>query len=196
MRTICASVWVSGNEGGEVKRMRNKSGLIDKKSFRDFVHCTCMAFSMQTVVAVLMMFITSSDTATEQMKISSIYENPGFLSKETILQFFIVALLTSMIRHIFFSDKVIRIPSIALRITLMFTTEIAMVAVAVWKFRWFHSVSPAHWVGFAIGAAPCLVAGVILAFKTEMKENETMNEALHRAQENAREVPDSRAEEK
>ena len=196
MRTICANVWVLGNEGREVKRMKNKNEIVDKKSFRDFVHCTCMAFSMQVVVAAFMMFITSADTATEQVKISSIYENPGYLSKETIMQFFIVALVTSVIRHIFMSDKVLKIPSIALRITLMFTSEIAIVALAVWRFRWFHSVSPAHWAGFAIGALPCLVAGVILAFKTEMKENEQMNEALHRAQENVREVPDSRTEEK
>ena len=163
--------------------MSKKIEIVDKKSMQDFVHCTCLAFTMQTIVAVFVMYITASDVAAEQGRISSIYATPGYLSKETLLQFFVVALLTAVLRHIFFSDKVLHIPSIALRITLMFTCEIAMLAFVVWQCRWFHSVSPAAWIGFVIGALPCLIAGIIMAFKTEMRENEEMNEALRRKQE-------------
>ena len=163
--------------------MSKKIEVVDKKSIQDFAHCTCLAFTMQTVVAMVVMFITSPSVAVEQSKISSIYETSGYLSKETILQFLIVSLLTAVLRHIFFSDKVLHIPSIALRITLMFTCEIAMLAFVVWQCRWFHSVSPAAWIGFVIGALPCLIAGIFMAFKTEMRENEEMNAALKKKQE-------------
>ena len=162
--------------------MDKRRKIIDKKSLHDFVYCTCLAFTMQAVVATFVMFITSSDTASEQSRISSIYETPGFLSKSTLLQFFIVAVFTGIIRHIFMSDLVLKIKSIALRIALMFTFELIMVAIVVWKCRWFHSVRVGHWIGFAIGALPCMIAGFIMAYKSECKENEEMNEALRRKQ--------------
>ena len=163
--------------------MSKKIEIVDKKSMQDFVHCTCLAFTMQTIVAVFVMYITASDVAVEQGRISSIYATPGYLSKETLLQFFVVALLTAVFRHIFMSDRVLHIPSIALRITLMFTAEIIMLAVVVVVCKWFHSVSPAHWIGFVIGALPCLIVGIFMAFKTEMRENEEMNAALRKKQE-------------
>lgn len=164
--------------------MRKKIDIIDKKSASEFVQCTCLAFTMQTIVATIVMFITKSSTVTaEQSRVSSIYETPGYLSKETLLQFMIVALLTALFRHIFMSGKIVKAPSVALRITLMFASEIVMLAVVVWRFKWFHSVRVGHWIGFLIGALPCLIAGIILAFKTECRENEQMNEALRKKQE-------------
>jgi len=163
--------------------MSKKIEIVDKKSAKDFVHCTCLAFTMQTVVAALVMYITSPGVAVEQSRISSIYATPGFLSKETLLQFLLVSFLTALLRHIFMSDRVLHIPSIALRITLMFAFEIAMLAVVVLSCGWFHSVSVGAWIGFVIGALPCLIAGIILAFKTEIRENEEMNEALRKKQE-------------
>jgi hypothetical protein len=159
-----------------------KRKIIDKKSFHDFVYTTSLAFTMQAIVATIVMFISSSSTASEQSRISSIYETPGFLSKSTLLQFFVVALLTGVIRHIFMSDLILKIKSIALRIALMFTFEIIMVAIVVWKCQWFHSVRVGHWIGFVIGALPCMIAGIVMAYKSECKENEEMNEALRRKQ--------------
>ncbi len=163
--------------------MSKKIDIIDKKSASEFVQCTCLAFTLQVMVATVVMFITSSSTAAEQSKISSIYATPGFLSKETLMQFMVVSLLTALFRHIFMSGKVVKVPSVALRITLMFMSEIAMIGVAVWRFRWFHSVRVGHWIGFVIGALPCLIAGVIMAYKTECRENEAMNTALKKKQE-------------
>ena len=159
-----------------------KRKIIDKKSFHDFVYTTSLAFTMQTLVATIVMFISSASTASEQSRISSIYETPGFLSKSTLLQFFVVALLTGVIRHIFMSDLILKIKSIALRISLMFIFEAIMIAVVVWRFNWFHSVRIGHWIGFVIGALPCLIVGFIMAYKSECKENEEMNEALRRKQ--------------
>ena len=61
-----------------------KRKIIDKKSLHDFVYTTSLAFTMQTLVATIVMFISSSSTASEQSRISSIYETPGFLSKSTL----------------------------------------------------------------------------------------------------------------
>jgi len=156
--------------------------IIDKKSIHDFVYTTSLAFSLQTLIATFVMFISSSETSAEQSRISSIYATPGFLSKSTLLQFFIAAVLTGIIRHIFMSDLILKIKSIALRITLMFVFEAIMLAVVVWRFNWFHSVRIGHWIGFVIGALPCLVIGFIMAYKSECKENAEMNEALRRKQ--------------
>ena len=93
-----------------------KRKIIDKKSFHDFVYTTSLAFTMQTLVATIVMFISSSSTASEQSRISSIYETPGFLSKSTLLQFFVVALLTGVIRHIFMSDLILKIKSMEIQL--------------------------------------------------------------------------------
>ena len=162
--------------------MRKKINLFDKKSAADFVQCTTLAFTLQTVVSSLVMFVVSSETAAEQSRISSIYETPGFLSKETLLQFLIVALLSAVIRHIFMSGKVVKVASVALRVILMYVSEIIMVGIAVWQFKWFHSVRTGHWIGFVIGALPCMIAGAIMAYKSECKENEEMNAALRKKQ--------------
>ena len=105
---------------------RNKK-IIDKESLHDFVYTTSLAFSLQTLIATFVMFISSSETAAEQSRISSIYATPGFLSKSTLLQFFIAAVLTGIIRHIFMSDLILKIKSIALRISLMFVFEVIMI---------------------------------------------------------------------
>lgn len=163
--------------------MGKKNSIIDNKSATDFLNCTCLAFTMQVVVATIVMFTSSATVSAEQSKMSSIYETPGYLSKSTLLQFLIVSLLTALFRHIFFSGKIVKVPSIALRVTLMFTCEIAMLAVVIWTCGWFHSVSVAGWAGFVCGALPCLIAGIYLAFKSECKENEEMNAALKKKQE-------------
>ena len=54
---------------------RNKK-IIDKKSLHDFVYTTSLAFSLQTLIATFVMFISSSETAAEQSRISSIYATP------------------------------------------------------------------------------------------------------------------------
>ena len=163
--------------------MGKKNSIIDNKSATDFLNCTCLAFTMQVVVATIVMFTSSSSVSEGQSQVSSIYATPGYLSKSTLLQFLIVSLLTALFRHIFMSGKVVKAPSIALRVTLMFVTEIAMLAIVIWTCGWFHTVSVASWIGFVIGALPCLIAGIVLAFKSECKENEEMNAALKKKQE-------------
>ncbi len=160
----------------------NNRMIIDRKSIHDFVYTTSLAFTLQTLIAAFVMFISSSETASEQSRISSIYATPGFLSKSTLLQFFIVAVLTGIIRHIFMSDMILKIKSIALRISLMFVFEIIMVGIVVWRCNWFRSMQVGHWIGFVIGALPCMIAGFIMAYKSECRENEEMNEALKRKQ--------------
>ena len=98
------------------------------------------------------------------------------------MQFLIVALLSAVIRHIFMSGKVVKVPSVSLRVILTFVCEIVMVGAAVWLFEWFHSVWVGHWIGFVIGALPCIIAGGIMAYKGECKENEEMNAALRKKQ--------------
>ncbi|MBP5492786.1 MAG: hypothetical protein J6Y08_08070 [Clostridiales bacterium] len=163
--------------------MEKRTGIIDKKSISDFAYCVCLAFTMQCVVATIVMFITSPFTAEEQSRVSSIYATPGFLSKETILQFLIVALVTGVIRHIFMSDRIVKIRSVAARITLMFASIIAALAVAVWRFGWFRAGSVAAWLGFCVGAIPCIAVSFFMAYKTESKQNAQMNEALRKKQE-------------
>ena len=163
--------------------------IIDKKSIHDFVYTTSLAFSLQTLIATFVMFISSSETSAEQSRISSIYATPGFLSKSTLLQFFIAAVLTVIIRHIFMSDLILKIKSIALRISLMFVFEVIMVAIVVWRCNWFHSVRVGHWIGFVIGALPCMIAGFFMAYKSECRENEEMNEALRKKQQEEEKQP-------
>lgn len=167
--------------------MENGKGIIDKKSAKDFAHCVCLAFAMQVAVSSLLMFFSDAKVAEEQAKISSIYAHPGCLSKETIAQFLLVAILTGIVRHIFCSDRILKIQSVAVRISAMFGVELVIIALAAWKFQWIHSANALNWLGFAIGALPCVILGFVLTYRSERKENAEMNEALHKVQENENE---------
>lgn len=153
---------------------------MEKHSIRKSLECASLAFMMQVLVALLVMWITPEDVAAEQAKISSIFAHRGMLSKETLLQFLVIAVIVALIRFLFMSDCIFRNARVSTRTAGMFGTICVVVILAVWKFRWFHSTSPSAWIGFIVGFGLCFGISVLAARKNEERDNDEMNDALRR----------------
>ena len=132
----------------------------------------------------MILLIFPTDVQGEQAEISSIFRVPGAISRITLLQFFVVAVSTAVIRFVFMSEVLIRSLKLSIRIIGMFGVELLMVAFAVWKFGWFHSSDVSGWAGFIVSFSVCFIFSVLLTIKSEKKANSDMNEALQKVQEN------------
>ncbi len=155
---------------------------MEDKGLKGFIYCICLAFTAQVVVVALIQCLSSESVAQKQAEISSIFSMQGGISKETILQFLLVAFLTAVIRSFFMSDLVIKNASLSIRMILLFVSEIVMIGIAIWQFEWFHSFDKSSLIGFVISFSICFTLSIILTIKGEKKKNDDMNEALHKVQ--------------
>ena len=154
-----------------------------KKTICEFFYCICVAMTMQIAVALLVLWISPSGLANAQSELSTIYSFGGGLSKETLLQFGIVSVLTAVNRLLFMSELLIKNAKPSVRLVAMFTVEIIMISIAVWLFGWFRPKNIESVLGFALGFGVCLGISIFLCIKSEKAKNNEMNQALHRAQE-------------
>ena len=156
---------------------------MDKKSISEFFYCICVAMTMQITVALIVLWISPSGLADKQSELSTIYSFGGGLSKETLLQFGIVSVLTGINRLIFMSELIIKNAKPSVRLVAMFTVEIIMICLAVWLFGWFRPKNLESVLGFAVGFGACLIVSIFLGVKVEKTKNQEMNQALRRVQE-------------
>lgn len=156
---------------------------MDKKPICEFFYCICVAMTMQIAVALLVLWVSPSGLANTQSELSTIYSFAGGLSKETLLQFGIVSVLTAVNRLLFLSEIIIKNAKPSVRLVAMFTVEVIMIGIAVWLFGWFRPKNLESVLGFAMGFGACFIISVILCVKSEKARNKEMNQALHRAQE-------------
>ncbi len=156
---------------------------MDKKSISEFLYCICVAMTMQIAVALIVLWISPSGLADKQSELSTIYSFGGGLSKETLLQFGIVSVLTGINRLIFMSELIIKNAKPSVRLVAMFTVEIIMICLAVWLFGWFRPKNLESVLGFAVGFGACLIVSIFLGVKAEKTKNQEMNQALRRVQE-------------
>lgn len=156
---------------------------MEKKPICEFFYCICIAMTMQIAVALLVLWISPSGLADKQSELSTIYSFGGGLSKETLLQFGIVSVLTGFNRLIFMSELIFKNAKPSVRLVGMFTVEIIMISLAVWLFGWFRPKNLESVLGFAMGFGICLIVSIFLGVKAEKAKNQEMNQALHRAQE-------------
>lgn len=154
-----------------------------KHELKETFRCIVLAFSAQVFAVMVILFVFQTDVQAKQSEISSIFQMPGGISRVTLLQFFVVAVCTSIIRFVFMSEVLIKSFKLSGRIICMFGIELLMVAFAVWQFKWFHTTNVSAWAGFLISFSICFILSVLLTIKSEKKANSDMNEALHKVQE-------------
>lgn len=154
-----------------------------KHELKETFRCIVLAFAAQVFVVMLILFVFPVDVQGKQSEISSIFQEPGAISRCTLLEFFVVAVCTSVIRFVFMSEVLIKSLKLSGRIICMFGIELLMVAFAVWQFKWFHTSNVNAWMGFLVSFSICFVLSVLLTIKSEKKANSDMNNALHKVQE-------------
>lgn len=96
----------------------------------------------------------------------------------TVGQYFIVAILVTSFRELFFTDKIIKNWSIAARTVGMMICDIIMVAVFAKVFGWFPVDMAAAWIGFFVSFIICTACGVGISIIKEKSENKKLQDAL------------------
>ena len=114
-------------------------------------------------------------------EISTIYElGEEGLTVGTLLQFFLVSVLSVTFRYVFFSEKLIRhIPS-GVRIAGMFAAIVIMIGVFAYFFGWFPVGEWKAWAMFFICFGICAIVSIVVSVLKERQENRKMEEALER----------------
>lgn len=149
--------------------------MIKKNTIFDFMVNVMVIFGISVISICLFTFLFGK----EAEEISTIFAlGERGIPLPTIVQFLGMAFTITAIRWIFFSDKLMRNLSLALRVILMFITVIIMVAVFAAVFQWFPVNMVTPWIMFFICFAICTTVSVIISVLKEKSENKKLQEAL------------------
>lgn len=151
--------------------------MLKRSSMLDYLTNAMMIFSI-SVVSILCFAVLFGEDAKEM---STIFQlgNQG-LAAETLLQFLLLSFLVAGGRCFFFSDRMIKNMSLALRSGLMFLCVIVATAVFIYAFKWFPVNMVLPWVMFFLNFTLYSTVAVVLSVWKEKSENRKLQEALDR----------------
>lgn len=110
------------------------------------------------------------------------FGNAG-LSVETMLEFFLVSVITVVLQILFFTDMVIKKMPLAVRTVCMFASEIAVLALFIAGCGWFPVDMWLPWAMFFLCFGISAGVSVAVSILKEKSENRKMQEALQRLKE-------------
>ncbi len=149
--------------------------MIKKNTIFDFMINVMVVFAISVISICIFTFLFGKDAE----GVSSIFAlGEKGIPLSTIIQFLLMAFIITVLRWIFFTDKLIKMPSLTFRIILMFITVIITIAIFAAMFQWFPVNMVKPWVMFFICFAICSTVSVIISNLKEKKENEKLQEAL------------------
>lgn len=111
--------------------------------------------------------------------ISTIFEmgNKG-LSVATMVQFFLIVVITITLRFLFFTDILIKRMSVIARMVCMVALVLAAYSVFIVWFGWFPVDMWQTWIMFLVCFGVCFLFSIIIVSLKERAENRKMAEAL------------------
>lgn len=149
--------------------------MIRKNTIFDFMINVMVVFAISIISICLFTFLFGKEAG----GVSSIFalEEKG-IPLSTVIQLLLLAFIITMMRWIFFTDKIIKTLSLTFRIILMFVTVIIMIGIFAAIFQWFPVNMVKPWIMFFVCFAICAIVSVIISSLKEKKENEKLQEAL------------------
>ena len=149
--------------------------MIKKNTIFDFMINVMVVFAISIISICLFTFLFGK----EAEGVSSIFAlGEKGIPLSTVVQFLALAFMITMMRWIFFTDKIIKTLSLTLRIVLMFAMVIIVIAVFAAIFQWFPVNMVRPWIMFFICFVICATISVIISSLKEKTENEKLQEAL------------------
>lgn len=157
--------------------------MIKKNTVFDFVTNVMVIYGI-TVISIGVFTVLFGSKAEG---VSSIFAlGCSGVSIATLAQFLLMAFLVSAARWIFFTDKLIKRLSIAVRSMLMFASVILMVGFFAVVFGWFPVDMALPWIMFFVCFIIYATVGVMVSVLKEKSENKKLQEALERLKEEER----------
>lgn len=147
----------------------------NKNTIFDFMVHVMVVFAISVISICFFTSLFGKDAE----EVSSIFalEEKG-IPLSTVVQFFALAFMITVLKWIFFTDKIIKTLALTFRIVSMFVTVIITTAVFAALFQWFPVYMVKPWIMFFICFAICTIVSVIVSGLKEKKENEKLQEAL------------------
>lgn len=102
------------------------------------------------------------------------------LSTATALQFLLVSVLVVAYRFFFFTDRIIKNMSVAVRTGLMYVMIIFTIVIFNALFGWFPTDMWEAWLGFFVSFGVCSVVSTLTVLIKDKLENDKMQDALER----------------
>lgn len=152
----------------------------ERKTVFDYMGQIFVTFGFSIVVLNIFCVLVGEDAR----EISTIYSmGKEGLAVSTMMQFFGVSVCITALRAFFFTDKIIKRMSVAMRSVCMLTSIVVIVVICAVIFDWFPVAMWQSWAGFFITFALCFVGSLFLMTLKERTENRKMEEALQRLKE-------------
>jgi len=102
------------------------------------------------------------------------------LSMSSLSQIFGLAILTTLIRAIIFSERLLKRWSLTARTIIMVVCCIAIIVVFIAMFDWFPNGTIVPWLFFSISFCLCFTISLVLTKSKQNRENKAMAEALEK----------------
>ena len=114
-------------------------------------------------------------------ELSSLFRLGGEgIALDTLLQLLLLALVITVSRIVFLTDRLIRNMPILLRNVIFFGLILLSMVVMVIAFRWFPVADLRAWIGFGISYTLSMLASLFLIRLEEKAENKKLQDALER----------------
>lgn len=152
----------------------------NKKTIFDFLaQGFCLFGVMVTIISGICVVV--GDRA---KKISSMFSlGSEGLSIEIMLQLFVIALLITGARFIYFNDVIVKRTWIAVRTALLLLTVIGIITIFICAFGWFPVDMWQPWLLFLAGFGILFLLGTAITYLKEKQDNRNMEEALRKLKE-------------
>lgn len=152
----------------------------ERKTVFDYIGQIFITFGF-SIVALTIFCVLVGEEAQDVSTIFSMGKEG--LAVSTMTQFFGVSVCITGLRAFFFTDRIIKRGSVAVRSVCMLTSIVVMVVICAVIFGWFPITMWQSWVGFLSTFALCFVGSLLLMTLKERTENRKMEEALQRLKE-------------
>lgn len=146
-----------------------------KNTIFDFFNHVFLIFGI--TVACLIVFV--SLFGEDAKGVSTIFQlGDGGIAIATLLQYFLMSIIITALRVVFFTDTFIKNASIAVRTVAMFVVIIISIAIFAAVFGWFPIHMWEAWLAFFVCFAVCATISIVISSIKEKNDNRKLQDAL------------------
>lgn len=132
-------------------------------------------------ITILILIGVAYITGDEVKDLSTMFQlGSRAIALSTMLQFFLMSVVITIIKFLLFSDHFFKESSILLKSIIMIVCVVVMTVIFANIFDWFPTNMWQPWVAFAISFSICFCSGIaVVALKNNL-ENKKMQEGLEK----------------
>lgn len=154
--------------------------MIRKNTIHDYLINVMSVYGI-SIISICLFCLLFGEDAKELSSIFSL--GKAGISIMTLIEFFMLSIIISGLKWLFFTDIVIKNMSITFRSALMFACVITLVVVFVVIFKWFPVNMVMPWIMFFICFLICGSVSVCFSLVKEKSDNKKIQDALNKLKE-------------